>query len=342
MAERYARLYAKAAENPDIGELLETQPLTVALWFLCIARADLYGILPGEPRRFRAVVAPAAALPSATVEQCTTTLEKLGWVRRYTDANGNDLLHIVKYHELQDVRWANRIGPPDHELPPWWEPPGEFIDMLKSVDLAKVRGKAKREKWAELQQHYCSTTVVLPQNNPTQDTRHKTQNDNDSLSEPDDGSDAAEIDKPKAKPRKVLSEDEYQQQVTDLRARIPSDCHPLVDAYLDAAAAENKRGQITAGRAMTLTTELADAADEFAETPGAFRYGLEAAINASAPNRNYVRKAARGYDPQKHQERASPDPFAADGRRPESEWTDAERQIAAHQAKQAQEAARAS
>lgn len=162
VAERWAKLYAKAGENPDIGELLETEPVTVSLWFLAIARADVYGILPAEPRRFRATVAPAAIIATATVAQSLHSMETRGWIRRYTSSTGEELLHILRYHELQDVRWTNRIGPPEHELPEWWEPPNGFLEALRGIDLAKVRSRDNRESWRLLQERYGSATVALP------------------------------------------------------------------------------------------------------------------------------------------------------------------------------------
>jgi len=162
VAERWAKLYAKAGENPDIGELLETEPLTVSLWFLAISRADVYGILPADPRRFRVAVAPAAIIDCATVAQALHSMESRGWIRTYTTSGGELLLHITKYHKLQDVRWSNRIGPPEHELPEWWEPPNGFLEALRGIDLAKVRSRDNREAWRLLQERYCSATVALP------------------------------------------------------------------------------------------------------------------------------------------------------------------------------------
>jgi hypothetical protein len=191
MSQRYAKLYAKAGENPDVGELLEDDPLAVALFFLAIARADVYGILPAEPRRFRAAVSPAALLQTATVAQSLHNLESRGLVRCYTAADGTELLHILHYSDYQDVRWANRIGPPEHELPPWWEPPEAFLAYLDVLDLDRVRGEDKRKRWVVLRDCYRSATVALRENNARQNTEHRTQNtvndSNDLLSESADG-----------------------------------------------------------------------------------------------------------------------------------------------------------
>ena len=323
MSQRYAKLYAKAAENPDIGELLEDDPLAVSLFFLAIARADVYGILPADPRRFRARVAPAAALSSATVAQSLHNLESHGLVRRYTASDGTELLHIVHYSDYQDVRWANRIGPPEYELPPWWEPPEAFLAYLESLDLSRVRGEDKRKKWVVLRERYCSATVALRENNPRQNTEHRTQNTedvnvngntdvNDLLSEsaddalPDAAIDAPPADPPattpKRKQRKAMTDDDAASMIALARADLPPGCLDLVETLMDMVAAENKSGRMALSREATLTTELADKCKRDGIGTDALRYGLTAAIAKGAANINYVIKAANGYDPA----RASP------------------------------------
>ena len=321
MSQRYAKLYAKAAENPDIGELLEDDPLAVSLFFLAIARADVYGILPADPRRFRARVAPAAALSSATVAQSLHNLESHGLVRRYTASDGTELLHIVHYSDYQDVRWANRIGPPEYELPPWWEPPEAFLAYLESLDLSRVRGEDKRKKWVVLRERYCSATVALRENNPRQNTEHRTQNTedvngntdvNDLLSEsaddalPDAAIDAPPADPPattpKRKQRKAMTDDEAESMIALARADLPPGCLDLVETLMDLVAAQNKSGRMALSREATLTTDLADKCKRDGIGTDALRHGLTAAIAKGAANINYVIKAANGYDPA----RASP------------------------------------
>lgn len=327
MSQRYAKLYAKAGENPDIGELLEDDPLAVSLFFLAIARADVYGILPAEPRRFRSRVAPSAVLPTATVAQSLHNLESHGLVRRYTASDGTELLHIVHYSDYQDVRWANRIGPPEYELPEWWEPPEAFLAYLGGLDVDRVRGEDKRKKWVVLRERYCSATVALRENNPRQNTEHRTQNTedvngnvnvngntdvNDLLSEsaddalPDAAIDAPPADPPdttpKRKQRKAMTDDEAESMIALARADLPPGCLDLVETLMDLVAAQNKTGRMALSREATLTTDLADKCKRDGIGTDALRHGLTAAIAKGAANINYVIKAANGYDPA----RASP------------------------------------
>lgn len=312
MSQRYAKLYAKAGENPDIGELLEDDPLAVSLFFLAIARADVYGILPAEPRRFRSRVAPSAVLPTATVAQSLHNLESHGLVRRYTASDGTELLHIVHYSDYQDVRWANRIGPPEYELPEWWEPPEAFLAYLGGLDVDRVRGEEKRRRWAQLRDCYCSATVALQENNARQNTEHRTQNTdtpytNDLLSEaapcasPDAAIDAPDADPPppksKRKQRTAMTDDEAEAMIALARADLPPGCLDLVETLMDLFAAENKTGKMALSREAMLTADLADKCKRDGIGTDALRYGLAAAISKGAANVNYVIKAANGWVP---------------------------------------------
>lgn len=257
---RYARIHHQAGDSPDIGEALEKNPLAVSLFFIGLSRADLYGILPGEARRYRAIVAPAAILSAETVEEAIQEQERRGWVRRYTDSEGTSLLHVLNYHQYQEVRWANGVAPPDHELPEWWQAPLEFQAWLASERCSTTRKHSAQ--WAALRERYCSTTVVLQEHYPTQDTEHKTQdteNDHDSLpltavpSEegavsvtsaaangkesvppvgPDSNGDATDSSPSPARPRKSLPADEL--TIAAACNRLTGSLHPQRDRWREA------------------------------------------------------------------------------------------------------------
>jgi hypothetical protein len=151
---QYARIYASSGESPDVGEVLETNPLAVSLWFMGLARANVYGILPADPRRYRAKVCPAAAIHPDTVAEAIAEQERRGWVRRYETSDGHAMLHVVNYHKYQPIRW-NRVGPPDCELPEWWQPPAALIQWLRSEQ--STRG-GNAGAWGVLRDRYCSET----------------------------------------------------------------------------------------------------------------------------------------------------------------------------------------
>lgn len=209
MSMRYGRIHAQAGENPEVGTMLEDCPLAASLFFLSFTRSDLYGILPADPRRYRSIVAPIAMLRPEAVAEAIKFQEDLGLVRRYTTSDGEELLQIVNYHKWQEVRWSNGVGPPEHELPEWWEPPQEFIDWITSDKC--LRWQKRSERWWSVRERYCSAEVVQQLRsrcatlNKTQDTVHK----NDSNDSPASDDAGGEKQKSPRKPRapKPASED---------------------------------------------------------------------------------------------------------------------------------------
>jgi len=198
---RYGRIHAQAGENPEVGTMLEDCPLAASLFFLSFTRCDLYGILPADPRRYRSIVAPIAMLRPEAVAEAIKFQEDLGLVRRYTTSDGEELLQIVNYHKWQEVRWSNGVGPPEHELPEWWEPPQEFIDWITSDKC--LRWQKRSERWWSVRERYCSAEVVQQLRsrcatlNKTQDTVHK----NDSNDSPASDDAGGEKQKSPRKPR---------------------------------------------------------------------------------------------------------------------------------------------
>jgi hypothetical protein len=127
---RYAQLYEQVGESNDIGFLLETNPLAAALFLVSVARADLYGILPGEARDYRTRVCPAAAVPVEDVEVALQAMIERGMCTRY-EANDRKYLYICSYHSYQQVRW-DRTGRPSNPLPQDWVVPRTLVDSLDS------------------------------------------------------------------------------------------------------------------------------------------------------------------------------------------------------------------
>lgn len=191
----YARLHEETAENPEIGTLLEENPLAASLFMLGLARCDLYGILPGDPQRYHTKVAPAAVLPPATVADAIKAQEEHGLIRRFTDLDGKEHLHILAYHRWQEVRWANGVAPPQVDMPDWWEPPEGFMVWIQSDKC--LRWARQQERWWEIRERYCSATVVLRLRsryttlNKKQETRNKKQNDSNGLTANDSTSKAS-------------------------------------------------------------------------------------------------------------------------------------------------------
>ncbi len=124
----YAQLYEQVGESKDIGLLLETNPLAASLFVISLARADLYGILPGDPRDYRTRVCPAAAVPVAEVEKALAVLAELHMYLPY-EANEKRYIYVMQYHAYQQVRW-DRTGRPGTPLPRAWSVPHSLKEEL--------------------------------------------------------------------------------------------------------------------------------------------------------------------------------------------------------------------
>lgn len=87
-----------------------------------------------------------------------------------------------------------------------------------------------------------------------------------------------------------------------LMGRIPQSDHFLVAAYMENAAQETKNKQISLGGEVTRLQEIVAVRDELlsanaADGAAAWRYGMAQANAKSAPNPNYVKKAAASWTP---------------------------------------------
>lgn len=298
---RYAKLWHKSGESPDIGEALETNPLAVSLFCLSLPRADLYGILPGEARRYRAAVAPAAILTADVVEEAIQEQERRGWVVRYADSAGETLLYIRHYHLYQEVRWRNGVGPPEHELPECWEPTRDFLRWI--ADQRCIDSRKHGPQWQALRERYGSATVVdasevgsLRESHRTADSRQQTHTQNDVTPfvgtavavpplPPDGASEKPTEPTPAADPqprtslkRKRRSDAELAADTQAIREKLPETLLPTLDLWLDNLASHNNTGALTAGRTLSETQGFADLVLVHGLTEGAIRHGVTQAL----------------------------------------------------------------
>ena len=132
----YAVIYEQVGESGNVAELLETNPLAASLFLISLARADVYGILPGDPRDYRTRVCPAAALSLDKIQGALSDLERLGMYHLY-DACGKKWAYIASYHEYQVVRWG-RVGRPDNPLPQCWNTPSALTAELTRGGTGKL------------------------------------------------------------------------------------------------------------------------------------------------------------------------------------------------------------
>jgi hypothetical protein len=121
----YARIWSKLVEDEDVNELVALDPLAEVLRLWCIARADVYGVVPGNLAVFRGKVCPFLAISDRKLKKLTSLLQEKGFLRGYA-SGGRRYFFVANFHKYQDVKWE-RVGRPQYPLPPDWEPPAALI-----------------------------------------------------------------------------------------------------------------------------------------------------------------------------------------------------------------------
>jgi hypothetical protein len=326
---RYAKLAHKVGDNPDIGDTLDDNPRAVALFLISLARCDVYGILPADPRRYKIAVVPGSELTAEPIAEALDEQERRGWIRRYTDSAGTDLLHILKYHEFQDVRWP-RVGPPEHELPDWWQPPEALMEWLQT--LATGNNSAARRAWGVVLDRYCGTYETAEGSKPSPgvirdksgsspaytqtQTQTQTQTHKDLLPSVPVASD---VDAAPADPAPVVvseptptattrppkqTPEQIEADIAELTAGFRNGDLEAVEAFLVMAATHRANRTLANTKRRAFLVDLLAIRNLPEMTAEGFAHGIQAAVNADADNANYVKKAALGYATKS--QRASP------------------------------------
>jgi len=125
---RWAKLSERIGQDGRLAEVAEANPLAALFFTWGLAAADVYGILPGDPREYRARVAGAMQTPLPEVADAIAAQVEAGLITAYQDGD-TALLYIHHYHDYQDVRWS-RVGPPEYRLPDSWTIPGALLEWL--------------------------------------------------------------------------------------------------------------------------------------------------------------------------------------------------------------------
>ena len=285
---RWVKLSENIAEDLTIADMLSNGAETRAalLFLMSLPRADLYGVLPGSPRLFKARVCPVARTGEKTIERALALLVDRGLVTPFIN-KGQQHLVITNYHKYQDVRWKNYVGPPKVKMPEDWQPPEQLITWLKTLE------PEKRAPYLENIPILDPTTVEL---------RSSTENYGPDVDvDVDVDVDADKNDKGAPEKFSGRHKDEtakqFRQRKLSEKAELLSEFTPterdFVDNLLQIADEETKRGKTPGGQVSWLMRVL-DIASEIDNGDG-FLYGLQAACDAEAPNANYVKKAALGW-----------------------------------------------
>jgi hypothetical protein len=91
--------------------------------------------------------------------------------------------------------------------------------------------------------------------------------------------------------KRIAPEVDYESEIVRLKANFQDGLLTGVESFLDLTASRNATGKIALSRTMSLLGQLVDVLAVMG--PEKFKYGLYAAIDAGAPNVNYVKKAAQ-------------------------------------------------
>ncbi len=124
----WAKIAAKISEDEVVAELLEKNPLSVALFLMSLPHADIWGILPAKVQLFHSRVCPAAEISNRKIKNAIDLLVECGIYHKY-EANGKELLYIRHYHRYQSVR-IDRVGRPDYPLPDCWDGPPQMLQKV--------------------------------------------------------------------------------------------------------------------------------------------------------------------------------------------------------------------
>jgi len=133
--DSWAKLSSRIGEDGALCELAEVNPLAALLWTWSISTADLYGLLPGSPREYRACVAPGLMIDLADVRSAIDAQVTAGLVTAYED-DGTPLLYLPNYHRYQSVNWW-AAKESRFTLPECWQVPPDLQAIIDDGALAK-------------------------------------------------------------------------------------------------------------------------------------------------------------------------------------------------------------
>jgi hypothetical protein len=113
-------------------ELQKANPNAALLFLLSMPQAAPWGILPANPALFRARVCPLFDLSLEQIAECIQLIIAQGCFSSYTDRAGKPMVFLTNWNEHQSRQWS-RVGPPQYDLPPNWQPPDGLDKGLRDA-----------------------------------------------------------------------------------------------------------------------------------------------------------------------------------------------------------------
>jgi hypothetical protein len=181
--DTWAKLHAKVAESEDLMLLHSRNPNAALLFLLAIPQAAPWGILPALPALFRARVCPLFDLSLEQIAECIALIIAQGCFTSYTDRDGKPLIYLTTWNEYQSRQWS-RVGPPQYDLPPNWQPPeGIEKGLNEAIHLGRRLTLTALEERLQDDQSRANLRAVLGSNHATRyesKTESKTQSKTES------------------------------------------------------------------------------------------------------------------------------------------------------------------
>ncbi len=241
--------------------------------------SDNFGTMSADPWDVWHQACPGVTgMSEEIVDDCIEELLEVGLVQRW-EKDGSEYLHIVGHDSHQSADFIRKRG--DRRSP---KPPEINKSALRATLGAEGQGTA-------------SGAEVCPRG--TQG-HHK-----ESVSVSVKGSDSVSVESPKRSlaeavpatpPRRIKAPINFAEQIEIAKAKLGANAD-MVTVLVAIMAEKNKSGTVAVSRTYReLWAPIAATAELL--TTAQVAYGLQAAIKKGAPNANYVRSAAEGYEAQ--------------------------------------------
>lgn len=146
------------------------------IFFMSLPHGGVYGLLPGNLRRFGALVCPLFGLTEAALQDRIDLLVKHEFYHTY-EVDEKPFIWIRNYHHFQSARW-DRVGKPEQPLPDEWVIPDDLARHIAKQAVDQKDGKHPEEWglhevhlrgltcWPEVSARWHMATPSPPQDTP--------------------------------------------------------------------------------------------------------------------------------------------------------------------------------
>jgi hypothetical protein len=141
-SSQWAKLNAKIAKSQDFADLYEASPDAALIFLMSLPQAVPWGLLPGNPVLWAALVCPMFGLGKDKAATCLRLIVDSGMYTAYLGKDEKPVVFVTAWNDNQDRQW-DRCGIPEYDLPPDWTPPAGIADGIR------LAAKSKRKLTAD-------------------------------------------------------------------------------------------------------------------------------------------------------------------------------------------------